>query len=128
MCSTSFSETGSYNLKFISKNGRNEGVYINHYGSNNKNKGKACTEKTDPKNMGTYNFSGMYYAKGKISTDGASHWLYDIRPYDNYGNVSKNDLPRDGEKRKDNETRYEYNVDARRARIQFTREWKGIDE
>ena len=69
MCPTSFSETGSYNLKFISKNGRNEGVYINYYGSNNKNKnkGKACTEKTDPKNMGTYNFSGMYYAKGKAS-------------------------------------------------------------
>lgn len=130
MCSTSFSETSSYNLKFISKNGRNEGVYINYYGSNNKNKnkGKACTEKTDPKNMGTYNFSGMYYAKGKASKEAKDHFELDMVPYYSYGNVSKNDLPRDGEKHGDNEKRYEKNLDALRARIRFVGEWKGVVE
>ena len=128
MCPTTFSGTGSYNLKFISKNGRNEGVYINYYGDKNKNKGKACTEKTDPKNMGTYNFSGMYYAKGKASKEAKDHFELDMVPYYSYGNVAKNDLPRDGEKHGDNEKRYEKNLDALRARIRFVGEWKGVVE
>lgn len=131
MCSTSFSETGSYNLKFISKNGRNEGVYINYYGSNNKNKnkGKACTEKTDPKNMGTYNFSGMYYAKGKASKEAKDHFELDMVPYYSYGNVSRNDLPNLFEQMSNsNANRYNDNYDAKNSRNKFEKQWKGIKE
>ena len=78
--------------------------------------------------MGTYNFSGMYYAKGKASKEAKDHFQLDMLPYYNYGNVSRNDLPRDGEKRGDNETRYENNFDALRARTNFIREWQGLRE
>ena len=129
MCSTSFSETGSYNLKFISKNGRNEGVYINYYGDKNKNKGKACTEKTDPKNMGTYNFSGMYYAKGKASKEAKDHFELDMVPYYSYGNVSRNDLPNLFEQMSNsNANRYNDNYDAKNSRNKFEKQWKGIKE
>ena len=43
--------------------------------------------------MGTYNFSRMYYAKGKASKEAKDHFELDMVPYYSYGNVSKNDLP-----------------------------------
>ena len=125
-----FSGNGLYNLKFMSKDGRNEGVYINIYGDKNGsvNKGLACTEKTDPKNTGTYNFSGMYYKDGKISKSGFKHLMLDINPYNKYGNASKDDLPKDGEKSGQNGTRYDNDSDAKQARKTFEEGWKGIKE
>jgi len=130
MCPTGFSGNGLYNLKFMSKDGKNEGVYINIYGdnNNNSNKGLACTERTDPKNMGTYNFSGMYYKDGKISKSGFKHLMLDINPYNKYGNASKDDLPKDGEKSGQNGTRYDNDSDAKQARKTFEEGWKGIKE
>ena len=121
MCPTGFSGNGLYNLKFMSKDGRNEGVYINIYGDKNGsvNKGLACTEKTDPKNMGTYNFSGMYYKDGLISKSGFKHWKLDIDPYERYGNKSIDDLPKEGEKSNQNEGRYNYDSDAQHTRQTF---------
>ena len=130
MCPTGFSGNGLYNLKFISENGRNEGVYINIYGdnNNNSNKGLACTEKTDPKNMGTYNFSGRYYKDGVVSVSGLNHFLLDLAPYEKYGNKSIDDLPKEGEKSGQNKTRYKYDLDAKRSREIFEESWKGIRE
>ena len=130
MCPTGFSGNGLYNLKFMSKDGRNEGGYINIYGDKNGsvNKGLACNEKTDPKNMGTYNFSGMYYKDGKISKSGFKHLMLDINPYNKYGNASKDDLPKDGEKSGQNGTRYDNDSDAKQARKTFEEGWKGIKE
>ena len=130
MCPTGFSGNGLYNLKFMSKDGRNEGVYINIYGDKNGsvNKGLACTEKTDPKNMGTYNFSGMYYKDGKISSAGFKHLMLDINPYNQYGNASKDDLPTEGEKYEQNGIRYNNDHDAKQARQTFEEGWQGIKE
>ena len=130
MCPTGFSGNGLYNLKFMSKDGRNEGVYINIYGDKNGsvNKGLACNEKTDPKNMGTYNFSGMYYKDGKISKSGFKHLMLDINPYNKYGNASKDDLPISGEKHGQNENRYNKDFDAQQAREIFEEGWQGIKE
>ena len=130
MCPTGFSGNGLYNLKFISKDGRNEGEYINIYGDKNGsvNKGLACNEKTDPKNMGTYNFSGMYYKDGKISKSGFKHLMLDINPYNKYGNASKDDLPKDDEKPGKNKRRYENDFDAQQARSTFEKSWQGIKE
>ena len=130
MCPTGFSGNGLYNLKFISKDGRNEGVYINIYGdnNNNSNKGLACTENTAPKNMGTYNFSGMYYKDGLISKSGFKHWNLDIDPYERYGNKSIDDLPKEGEKSNQNEGRYNYDSDAQQAREIFEGGWQGLKE
>jgi len=130
MCPTGFSGNGLYNLKFMSKYGRNEGVYINIYGdnNNNSNKGLACTENTDPKNMGTYNFSGMYYKDGLISKSGFKHWKLDIDPYERYGNKSRDDLPKDDEKSVQNGDRYKDDLDAKQARATFEKSWQGIKE
>ena len=130
MCPTGFSGNGLYNLKFMSKDGRNEGVYINIYGynNNNSNKGLACNEKTDPKNMGTYNFSGMYYKDGLISKSGFKHWKLDIDSYERYGNKSIDDLPKDGEKSGQNEKRYNNDFGAQRARQTFEEGWQGLKE
>ena len=130
MCPTGFSGNGLYNLKFMSKYGRNEGVYINIYGdnNNNSNKGLACTENTDPKNMGTYNFSGRYYKDGVVSVSGLNHLLLDLAPYEKYGNKSIDDLPKEGEKSGQNKTRYKYDLDAKRSREIFEESWKGIRE
>ena len=114
----------------MSKDGRNEGVYINIYGDKNSsvNKGLACTEKTDPKNMGTYNFSGMYYKDGKISKAGFKHLTLDVVPYNKYGNASKDDLPTEGEKYGQNNNRYDKDFDAQQARQTFEEGWKGLKE
>ena len=130
MCPSDFSGNGLYNLKFMSKDGRNEGVYINVYGdnNNNSNKGLACTERTDPKNMGTYNFSGMYYKDGLISKSGFKHWKLDIYPYERYGNKSRADLPKEGEKSGQNKSRYDDDSDAQQARENFEKSWQGIKE
>jgi hypothetical protein len=64
---------GEFNLKFVSANGFCEAVY-------NK-KGLLLTEKNDPVNMGTFNYSpGIHEAK--------SHYKYDIEPYLRWGNSS----------------------------------------
>ena len=130
MCPTGFSGNGLYNLKFMSKDGRNEGVYINIYGDKNGsvNKGLACTEKTDPKNMETYNFSGRYYKDGVVSVSGLNHLLLDLAPYEKYGNKSIDDLPKEGEKSNQNEGRYNYDSDAQQAREIFEGGWQGLKE
>ena len=130
MCPTGFSGNGLYNLKFMSKDGRNEGVYINIYGdnNNNSNKGLACTEKTDPKNMGTYNFSGMYYNDIGVSLERLAHLQLDVAPYEKYGNKSIDDLPKDGEKHYQNKGRYDKDFDAQQAREIFEEGWQGIRE
>ena len=130
MHQTDFSGGGTYNLKFISKDGKHEGVYVNSYGKENfnKNKGLACTEKTDSKNMGTYNFDGMYYKTGKISIEGANHYFFDVVPYEKFGNVSRNDLPKSNESIVDNQERYNKNENAKEAREFFIKLWKGILE
>ncbi len=78
--------------------------------------------------MGTYNFSGMYYKDGKASISGLNHLLYDVLPYEGYGNVSKDDLSKDGEKRGDNQSRYNDNSDAKQARNTFEQGWGGMRE
>lgn len=127
---STFSGNGLYNLKFISSDGRNEAVYVGKLGANNTNinKGRACTEKTDPENMGTYNFDGMYYKTPPNSIGRARHGIFDVLPYDHWGNISKDDLPGDGEKFSDNEKRYNYDKDAIKARQEFINNWKGIKE
>ncbi|EFM39530.1 hypothetical protein HMPREF0379_0687 [[Eubacterium] yurii subsp. margaretiae ATCC 43715] len=52
---------------------------------------------TLPKNMGTYNYNGIYYKYGLLSVDGAAHYIFDVKPYDKFGNVSPKDLPKTGE-------------------------------
>ena len=130
MCPSSFSGNGLYNLKFMSKDGKNEGVYINIYGDNNNNSNKslACTEKTDPKNMGTYNFNGMYYNDIGVSLERLAHLQLDVVPYNKYGNASKDDLPISGEKHGQNENRYNKDFDAQQAREIFEEGWQGIRE
>ena len=130
MCPSDFSGNGLYNLKFMSKDGKNEGVYINIYGDNNNNPNKslACTEKTDPKNMGTYNFSGMYYNDIGVSLERLAHLQLDVAPYEKYGNKSIDDLPKEGEKSGQNEKRYNNDFDAKRARQTFEEGWQGLKE
>ena len=126
-----FSGNGLYNLKFMSQDGRNEGVYVSTYGAKNEssNKGKACTEKTDPKNMGTYNFSGTYYKESILSESALNHWRLDISPYKIYGNVSEIDLPEKNEEKPGrNLDRYDSNLDAQEARKSFEEMWKGLKQ
>ena len=127
---STFSGNGLYNLKFISSDERNEAVYVGKLGANNTNinKGRACTEKTDPENMGTYNFDGMYYKTPPNSIGRAGHGIFDVLPYELWGNVSKDDLPGDDEKFDKNRTRYKDNSDAIQARQTFLNDWKGIKE
>lgn len=128
MFPTSFSGEGVYNLKFISVDGKHEGVYINIFGEKNKNKGLACTEITDPKNMGTYNYNGMYYKYGLLSVYGAAHYVFDVKPYDKFGNVSPKDGYNWNRSIDDNKESYDENNDAINARKQFIDKWRGVLE
>ncbi len=128
MFPTSFSGEGVYNLKFISVDGKHEGVYINIFGEKNKNKGLACTEITDPKNMGTYNYNGMYYKYGLLSVYGAAHYVFDVKPYDKFGNVSPKDGYNWNRSIDDNKKSYEKNNDAINARKLFIDKWRGVLE
>lgn len=66
-----YGKNGEYNLKFVSADGLFEGVY---------NKaGDLLTESNDPINMGTYNYSDP--------ADIIHHGLYDVLPYESWGNV-----------------------------------------
>ena len=126
MFPTSFSGEGIYNLKFMSLDGKHEGVYINIFGEKNKNKGLACTEITDPKNMGTYNFEGMYYKYGRYSIPGLKHGLLDVMPYFDYGNISKNDNYSGKRDANGNNNAYNNNIDAIKAREQFVKQFRGV--
>lgn len=120
-----FSRSGTYNLKFISKDGKYEGVYVNPYYTSNSNRGKACTEKTDPENMGTYNFDGRYNGGlDKKIIYGANHYVFDIRPYEKYGNVSDRDLPNENESIEANKSRYKGDSGAQNAREKFEQEFE----
>ena len=125
MFPTSFSGEGIYNLKFMSLDGKHEGVYINIFGEKNKNKGLVCTEITDPKNMGTYNFEGMYYKYGRYSIPGLKHGLLDVMPYFDYGNTSKNDNYSGKRDANGNNNAYN-NIDAIKAREQFFKQFRGV--
>ncbi len=110
-----------YNLKFISNDGKYEAVYVNTYG-NESNKVLAATDKTDPTNMGTYNYCGEYVSDGAVSISGARHWLFDIHPYDSYGNTSPDDKP---SLKYNNRKRYNANAEAKNARASFLTDWEG---
>ncbi len=45
-----------------------------------------------------------------------------------YSDVLKGDLPKDGEKRGDNQSRYNDNSDAKQARNTFEQGWEGMRE
>lgn len=62
-----------YNLKFISKCGKYKAVY-NKYGD-------LLTEDNDPINMGTYNYVNY-------QEDSVAHAIWDVIPYELYGNTS----------------------------------------
>ena len=131
MFPTLFSGEGIYNLKFISVDGKHEGVYINTFGvdNKNKNKGLACTEITDPKNMGTYNYEGKYYKVdlGWLSNN-VKHGVLDLAPYLYYGSntLAKNDNYFGKRNENDNKAVYESNKDAMNAREQFFRQFRGV--
>lgn len=61
-----YGENGVYNLKFVSDDGKYEGVY-------DKN-GTELTEVNDPVNMGTYNYADP--------SDTLEHTIFDVKPYD----------------------------------------------
>ena len=66
-----YGENGEYNLKFVSSDGKYEGVY-------NKN-GTELTEVNDPVNMGTYNYADP--------SDGLEHTYFDVITYSRWGNT-----------------------------------------
>ena len=131
MFPTLFSGEGIYNLKFISIDGKHEGVYINTFGvdNKNKNKGLACTEITDPKNMGTYNYEGKYYKVdlGWLSNN-VKHGVLDLAPYLYYGSntLAENDNYFGKRNENDNKAVYESNKDAINAREQFVKQFRGV--
>ena len=63
-----YGENGEYNLKFVSDDGKYEGVY-------DKN-GTELTEVNDPINMGTYNYADPSICFGVV------HGYFDVIPYD----------------------------------------------
>lgn len=126
MCPTSFAGNGLYNLKFVSCDGKDEVVYINTYGNNdNPNKGLAATDKTDPTNMGTYNYSGGYVDDGTISMAGLGHLLLDITPYNIYGNTCPEDRPSKEYSQDKNKSRFKNDYDASKAWDDFNNNWPG---
>lgn len=125
MFETKFSGSGLYNLKFISNDGKHEGVYINSYGDNNSNPsaGHAATAMTDPINMGTYNFGGEYIFGGMGNN--VAHLNYDIIPYKLHGNTPSGGKPGFWESYLANGIRYNKNEAAQKARAEFLTHWDG---
>ncbi len=120
MCPTDFSGSGLYNLKFISNDGKFEGVYVNN--ETNKNNGFPCTERTDPMNMGTYNYCGEYINDKTISVSGGKHFLFDMLPYFSLGNTSP--LNKQGLV-SENESRFGQDLNAQNIREQFKKnDWE----
>lgn len=70
---------GIYNLKFVSPEGFCEAVYNRH--------GKLLNERTDPVNMGTFNYGAGINEKN-------AHSKYDVDPYLEWGNTP--DSPQKG--------------------------------
>lgn len=83
---------------------------------------------TLPKNMGTYNYNGMYYKYRLLSVDGAAHYIFDVKPYDKFGNVSPKDGYNWNRSIDDNKKSYEKNNDAINARKLFIDKWRGVLE
>lgn len=54
--------------------------------------------------------------------------MLDINPYNDYGNVSKDDLPKENETYDKNHSRYKNDSDAKHARERFEEQWGGIKE
>ncbi|EWM54116.1 dockerin type I domain-containing protein [Ruminococcus flavefaciens] len=102
MNNTDFSPRGEYNVKFISTNGHYEAVY-------NK-EGILLTEYNDPDNMGTFN-----YTSPNSIIDFTSHQKYDVKPYNNWGNVEGGTVTSTSEGLVC-VNRYEANLDAREYR------------
>lgn len=111
-------------MKFISHDGKYEAVYINTYG-NETNKGLAVTDRTDPTNMGTYNYCGEYVKDEMMSVSGAMYGILDILPYNTYGNTTPNDKPSSEYSHWNNGTRYGNSDDAENARAEFLTRWDG---
>ena len=78
--------------------------------------------------MGTYNYNGMYYKYGLLSVDGAAHYIFDVKPYDKFGNVSPKDGYNWNRSIDDNKKSYEKNNDAINARKLFIDKWRGVLE
>ena len=68
-----YGQDGEYNIKFVSSDGKFEAVY-------NKD-GILLTDKNDPLNMGTYNYSSPNAGVG------ADHMLLDVGPYYIWENI-----------------------------------------
>ena len=128
MFKTEFSGDGVHNLKFISNDGKYEAVYVNKYGNPYENEsdvhynGMACTDETDPTNMGTYNYSGGYVSDGIVSIAGEYHFILDMLPYYVLGNTASDSPVFIINTNEDN---YTDNIDAQTARTDFLNEWGG---
>ncbi len=85
----------------------------------------AATATTDPTNMGTYNYCGEYVQDGQISLSGAKHAIFDILPYETYGNTTPDDKPDSEYSSSKNGKRYYKNDAAETARSEFLTYWEG---
>ena len=128
MYKTDFSGIGTYNLKFMSLDGRHEGVYINIYSPEHvENRGKACTQKTDPTNMGTYNYCGLYYNDANYIDE---HAVLDVIPYYIHNNTKELGISgifgtTIGRPILSNEHRYRVGFMAKDSRGRFEKIWTG---
>lgn len=96
-----YGENGEYNLKFVSDDGKYEGVY-------DKN-GTELTEVNDPINMGTYNYADPV-------DNPIGHFFFDVTTYYSWGNTRAS---KEAIKSEDNSKKYNENADAKAYRIQI---------
>lgn len=68
---------------------------------------------------------GEYVQDGKISVSGAKHGIFDILPYEYYGNTTPSDKPDKEYSSSKNKDRYDYDDGAKTARNTFLGDWKG---
>ena len=101
-----YRENEECNLKFVSSDGKYEGVY-------NKN-GTELTEVNDPVNMGTYNYADPSVCFGVV------HGYFDVITYYNWGNTRASmEKCKEAIKSEDNSKKYNENADAKAYRIQI---------
>ena len=68
----------------------------------------------------------MYYKYGMVSISGFKHGLLDVMPYFDYGNISKNDNYSGKRDANGNKDMYNGNIDAKNAREQFVKQFRGV--
>lgn len=68
---------------------------------------------------------GEYVQDGQISLSGAKHAIFDILPYETYGNTTPNDKPSSEYSSDKNKGRYSRDDHAQAARKEFLGGWKG---